>query len=153
MAIRLNDLPDRIRQAIGRQLAARPAKTKAATEPAHILVTLPLPERNLHPNARIHHHAKAKITKQARLRAMLAATEATGGNKWRWKTAMAEYRFHLPDKRRHDLDGLLSACKAYQDGIVDAGVLEDDHGIEEIRLTRCIDKQNPRVTIMVKKLK
>lgn len=31
------------------------------------------------------------------------------------------------DKRKRDLDGFLTACKPWLDGIVDAGILEDDN--------------------------
>ena len=34
--------------------------------------------------------------------------------------------FHAADKRRRDIDNLLSACKAYIDGLVAAGVIVDD---------------------------
>ena len=34
--------------------------------------------------------------------------------------------FHAADKRRRDIDNLLSGCKAYIDGLVAAGVIEDD---------------------------
>ena len=31
------------------------------------------------------------------------------------------------DKRRHDIDGFATAIKGWLDGIVDAGILEDDN--------------------------
>lgn len=40
--------------------------------------------------------------------------------------AIISYEFHWKDKRKRDMDGLLSAAKAWQDGFVDAGILIDD---------------------------
>lgn len=40
--------------------------------------------------------------------------------------ARISYEFHLKDRRRRDLDNLLSSCKAYQDGLVVAGVMASD---------------------------
>ena len=37
--------------------------------------------------------------------------------------ARISYRFCLKDNRRRDLDNLLGACKAYQDGLIEAGVI------------------------------
>jgi len=36
------------------------------------------------------------------------------------------YEFIVTNKRRRDIDGLLGACKPFQDGLVDAGILLDD---------------------------
>jgi Holliday junction resolvase RusA-like endonuclease len=37
--------------------------------------------------------------------------------------ARISYEFHLKDNRKRDLDNLLGACKAYQDGLIEAGVI------------------------------
>ena len=51
------------------------------------------------------------------------------------ETAAVEYEFHPPRAGRYDADGLLSACKAYQDGIADAlGV--DDSAFWPVTLVR-----------------
>lgn len=40
--------------------------------------------------------------------------------------AVISYEFHVTNKRARDLDNLLSACKAYQDGLIEAGVITYD---------------------------
>jgi Holliday junction resolvase RusA-like endonuclease len=37
--------------------------------------------------------------------------------------ARISYQFNLKDHRKRDLDNLLSSCKAYQDGLIEAGVI------------------------------
>ena len=34
----------------------------------------------------------------------------------------------MRDKRKRDLDNLISACKPFLDGLIDAGVLKSDDG-------------------------
>lgn len=90
-------------------------------------LTLPWPDRKLHPNARTHWAAKAKATKAARYQAWLYAMAIN----WQAIT-LPEGRLHLwmdfypPDKRRRDDDGLLSSMKAARDGIADALGIDDN---------------------------
>ena len=44
-----------------------------------------------------------------------------------FKQATIEIQVTAKDKRKRDLDGLLTACKPWIDGIVDAGIMEDDN--------------------------
>ncbi len=39
---------------------------------------------------------------------------------------LATVTFHVTDKRRRDLDNLMASIKPLWDGIVDAGILQDD---------------------------
>ena len=92
-----------------------------------IELILPWPNRDLHPNARVHRMVLAKAKKAARAEAHLLTLQA------KWKTLhLPDGRLHLwidfypPDRRRRDDDGLLSSMKAARDGIADAlGI--DDH--------------------------
>lgn len=105
-------------------------------------IVLPWPPSELHPNARAHFHAKARRARAYRETAFVTAKEsgATGmGN----VTICLD--FHPPDKRRRDLDGMLSAVKSGLDGIADAlGV--DDYGFA-LRLTRCDPVKGGRVVV------
>lgn len=89
-------------------------------------LTLPWPDRALHPNARVHWSKKAKATKAARWLAYMTALEAG----WH-RQALPEGKLHLwldfmpPDRRRRDDDGLLSSFKAYRDGLADALKIDD----------------------------
>lgn len=90
-------------------------------------ITLPWPDRALHPNSRVHWAQKAKATKAARHVAFVAA-RAIG---WTNESVPSEGRlslwidFYPPDRRRRDDDGLLASMKAARDGIADALGIDD----------------------------
>ncbi len=87
-------------------------------------VTLPWPNTNLRPNAHIHHMKRAKLVKIARQAAHILALEA-GMKGLGWDSAHVRVTFHEPNRRKRDLDGMLSQCKAYFDGIADATGIDD----------------------------
>ena len=80
-----------------------------------------LPYVELNPNSRCHFMVKAKAVKTSR-------EEIGWLAKVQWHDdepmmrARISYEFHT-DNRRRDLDNLLSACKPWQDGLIDAGVI------------------------------
>lgn len=88
------------------------------------VIVLPWPNRDLHPNARVHWARKASAVAKAR---------AAAG--WEVKTAKlklgavgavkATIVFYPPNRRAHDLDGLLASMKAAIDGIADAIGVDD----------------------------
>lgn len=89
------------------------------------LIILLWPDKSLHPNSRPHWAQKAKAAKAARERAGWVTKAA------KWKvtgdgTVMLKITFRPPDKRKRDLDGMLSSCKAYNDGIADALGINDN---------------------------
>jgi crossover junction endodeoxyribonuclease RusA len=90
-----------------------------------ISVTLPWPDRLLHPNARPHWAAKAKAVKSARVKAGWAVTAETNGKSWADKKVGVTVTFCPPDQRRRDLDGMIASHKAAQDGIADALGVDD----------------------------
>ena len=88
-------------------------------------VILPWPLKVLHPNARVHwaklynaksdyRHACAMLTRQAGIK--FAADDKLH----------VSIEFVPPDRRRRDLDGMLSAMKSGLDGVADA-IGCDDH--------------------------
>lgn len=89
-------------------------------------LTLPWPNRLLHPNSRPHWRQKAAATKAARQTALLLAVNAG------WRGAeLPEGRLHMwldffpPDRRRRDDDGLLASFKAARDGLAEALQIDD----------------------------
>jgi crossover junction endodeoxyribonuclease RusA len=87
-----------------------------------VIIDLPWPPRGLHPNARTHWASRHKLTRACRQGAQWAAhshghIEADAIN--------VTITFHEPDKRRRDMDGMLSNVKAYCDGIADAIEVDD----------------------------
>lgn len=89
-------------------------------------LTLPWPPRELHPNARMHWAAKARITKKARQTAAWLAKAAGAGNLCVERLNVS-IQFMAPDKRRRDTDGMISSVKAYLDGIADATGVDDSN--------------------------
>jgi Holliday junction resolvase RusA-like endonuclease len=92
------------------------------------MLTLPWPNRTLHPNARVHWRMLAQAKKQAREQAFWLARKAGLDS----ESVPEQGRLHCyldffpPDRRRRDDDGLLASMKAARDGIADAlGI--DDH--------------------------
>ncbi len=81
-----------------------------------------LPAFELSPNARLHWAVKRQFTQDAKAEIGWLAKEKWHDNKPMMK-ARISYEFHFKDKRRRDLDNLLSSCKAYQDGLIEVGVL------------------------------
>lgn len=122
-----------------------------------IRLTLPLPAKPLHPNARVHWRPKADAVRAAREFAKVRALEAVRGNGEvrplpqppRWRTANAQVTFYAPDRRRRDRDGVLTSLKAAFDGIADAGVIVDDSGFIHHPVLMEYDPNNPRVEIRI----
>ncbi len=110
-----------------------------------IVVVLPLPPKQLSPNARVVWQVKARSTKAYREAAFIRTYQHAR----RWTEATAEATFYFKDKRRRDRDNLLSSLKAAFDGIAAAGVVEDDAGITHLPVRIELDKVNPRVEIRI----
>lgn len=92
-----------------------------------ITIDLPLPSRELHPNARPHWRAKATAAKKYRAWACLATRCHQIGEPWRSVSVLSQFTFQ--DKRTRDTDGLLCWLKNAFDGIQDAGVVLNDAGM------------------------
>ena len=84
---------------------------------------LPLPELN--PNRKMHHMKKHHYIQLAKEEAMILAIKA-GRPMEPFKKAHITVLFIAKGRKRRDLDNLFASLKAYLDGIVHAGVLEDD---------------------------
>jgi len=95
-----------------------------------IRIDLAFPPTGLSPNDREDWHVKAKIAKQYRYDCKIDSLHAksfvplkdlpTGEH------MAVTITFILTSKRRRDFDNLIASFKAGMDGIVDAGILEDD---------------------------
>ena len=63
-----------------------------------------------------------------------------------------EVIWFVKDKRKRDTDGLGPFLKAACDGLVQAGVLEDDHSDFVVKTSMSIDKTdmgNPRIEVVI----
>lgn len=103
------------------------------THPTIISISLRLPSKACHPNARPHHMAKANAKKKDRQTACYVALEAMGGKTFGWKHATAHAHFTL--KREQDHDNLAAWLKHFWDGLTDAGLLSDDRGLTHKPIT------------------
>lgn len=107
-------------------------------------ITLPLPSRNLSPNARVHWSVMAVSKKSARRHAKLEAFMQVGILK------IKSYRldFYWPNKRRRDKDNAAAMCKAYLDGVADCMQQDDSEwGFDGVRFD--IDVLSPRLEIVI----
>jgi crossover junction endodeoxyribonuclease RusA len=92
-----------------------------------ISIELPWPPRVLHPNSRVHWSKRAKAAKHCRTTGAYLTMEA--GVRRNDPDIPQSLRvtavFSPPDNRRRDVDGMLSSCKSYLDGIADAIGVDD----------------------------
>jgi hypothetical protein len=91
-----------------------------------------LPDMRLSVNGRnkLHYHERSDLVAEVRKEAFILSKEALSNCNY-WETpAMARisYEFYSDDKRIKDIDGLISACKAWVDGIKDSGIISSDDG-------------------------
>ena len=107
-------------------------------------ITLPLPSRNLSPNARVHWATLARHKKEARHLAAVSAFAQVG------IVAISGYRldFYWPTQRRRDKDNAAAMCKAYLDGIADCmGQDDSEWDFDGVRFY--FDKESPRLEIIL----
>jgi len=111
-----------------------------------------LPYAELSPNARLHWSEKAKWVKVAKDEIGWLAKVRWHDDKPMMK-AKISYEFHTADHRRRDLDNLLSACKAYQDGLIEAGVIfYDDAAHLEIGSVKMIQDGQDKTVLGIEEL-
>jgi len=82
-----------------------------------------LPPRELSPNARVHWAKKYEAAQGFRV---LVAAQLAQCALLKLRRARVKLTFVVPDRRRRDLDNLLTGCKPLLDELVYRGVLEDD---------------------------
>lgn len=113
---------------------------------------LPSPELNPNKLRRLHWSERHRLTLEARQEAGWLA-------KVQWKDAQPmekariSYEFQIKGRKKHDIDNLLAACKAYLDGIIDAGVIySDDIEHLEFGMVRAVYSGRDRTVIMVEEV-
>ena len=108
---------------------------------------LPRPELSL--NGRLHYINRSKLVKQERQYACYLGLQHRDS----WKAperAIISYEFCVTTRRVRDLENLIGACKAWIDGLCDAGILvKDDCWHLEIGYGRiCLaDREETRLMI------
>jgi crossover junction endodeoxyribonuclease RusA len=97
------------------------------------MIKLAWPPRELHPNNSTHWGSKKthikKYREYARIITLESGAKIEGGGK-----IHLQINFYPPDKRRRDLDGMLSNVKSGLDGIADG------LGVDDYRFALSIDR-------------
>lgn len=88
-------------------------------------IDLPWPARELWPNRKAHWTVKSVKAAKAKADAMLLAKASVRDRISPTETLPVVIAFYAPTRRRYDLDGALSACKAAIDGIASAIGVDD----------------------------
>lgn len=99
-------------------------------------VDLPWPPRQLMPNGRWHWATRARAAAAHRKECLLLC-QAVGLRALLWPAATVSLTFCPPDKRRRDLDGMLSSAKQLLDALAEAT------GIDDSRFALTIAKGEP----------
>ena len=109
-----------------------------------IKITLPLPSRNLSPNARVHWTVSSRHKKIARRLAKVHSFAQVG------VVAIKSYRldFYWPNKRRRDKDNACASCKSYLDGVADC-MDQDDSEWDFDGVRFYVDPEHPRLEIVI----
>ena len=116
-----------------------------------MVLVLPFPDSRLLPNQKLHWAIKYQSAQAAKTMAFIEAS------RFRQKTPLPSVSVKVtwfpPDNRRRDEDNYTRATKHYMDGIVQAGLIEDDNHrvIKDVkRGFGPPDKGNPRTEIEIK---
>ena len=118
-----------------------------------ITITLPLPDPALSPNARVHRWAEARAIKAYREYAWAVTKEAIGRRPDPlWEKATAQATFYFGTNRQRDKDNFKAMLKSVFDGMVDAGLMVNDSGLDHKRATFAVDPARPRVEITIEKV-
>jgi crossover junction endodeoxyribonuclease RusA len=96
-----------------------------------IVINLPWPPKELHPNARVHWAKKAKAAKRARNDgAWCALSSGVRTHDFKGQDSLnVSLVFLPPDNRRRDTDGMISSAKSYLDGIADVVGVDDSRWV------------------------
>jgi len=112
-----------------------------------IQVELPFPPSELRHNA--HQHWRKRHTAAALYKSVCAIDlRAQGLGKLDTDRLHLSITFHPPDKRRHDLDGLLSRAKWAIDSIADATGVDDYHYTMDLRRGEPVKGGKVVITLM-----
>lgn len=121
-----------------------------------LTITLPLPHKLLSPNQTPHpvvfRRLKRKARGDAQIAALVALQTAGMADSPRWTAVTVECRVYCTTQRRRDADNFTASMKAAMDGLTDAGIWTDDSVVRPLAPVFGIDKQQPRVEVVVRPL-
>lgn len=123
----------------------------------HFVITLPpLPKcfsPNKRPRSRMGHILYRKAVKRYR-EGVIAAVAACGIQTFPWQYVSVSVYVYFKYNRRRDEDNLVASLKTVYDGIVRSGAVKDDtkQYMKRKWPAMLIDKENPRVMVLVERL-
>ena len=109
-----------------------------------------LPSRVLSPNGRVHWRTKYAAA-QSMKNDVMALVMEQGRPASPFPKALLTIRWEAKDNRRRDLDNLLASMKPALDGLVAAGVLEDDSAMRLRVGLEYVGKCSENATVMTVK--
>lgn len=117
-----------------------------------LILSLPLPDRKVSPNARRGQSrgaaiVKSKAIKLHRLRAKFCALSARVANDGPFIPTGYSLSFHWPTRAFRDDDNADASCKSYRDGIAEAFDIDDRSLRKSALSTHNLDKNHPHVQI------
>ncbi len=125
--------------------------------PESVTIVLPLPPKVLQPNCTIAtpggRFMKAAAIKRCRKLACVAVEEECVDSA-PWLLVKIWPTFYFKDKRRRDQGNAIASLKAYEDGIIDSGLVPDDDA-EHWKLQPpifYIDKEHPRIMLRIERM-
>ena len=124
-------------------------------EPATITVTLPLPPKQLHPNAGTRHNPNwiARLVKDYRRDAKYCALSVgMPDTPWARARCTPTFYFRTKSNRGRDGDNLTAWLKHGFDGVVDAGLIRDDKFLICNPPIQELDSRNPRVELRFERI-
>lgn len=114
------------------------------------MITLPMPPKELSPNARVHWGRKARATRKYRLTAAVAADFAKRGQQpdgnVDYREARVQVKLFSRTAHRRDGDNLIASMKSAFDGIADALEVDDAEWVH-LHPVQSVDKDDPRVEV------
>ena len=90
-----------------------------------ITIELPWPDSDLSPNSRVHHMVKYRLSVKAKEDGYWCAVGLADQMKSVNGGLRADFVFHPPDRRKRDLDNLISSEKHYIDGVCEYFDIDD----------------------------
>lgn len=118
--------------------------------PRQMILFLPHPPVECHPNARPHWAAKARATAAYRRAVgLIAANARKGAPPPRYRLARVQVIAKFRDARRRDKDNLLAMLKPAFDALADAGVVRDDRDFEYAPVIVRRDRERPGITLVI----
>jgi crossover junction endodeoxyribonuclease RusA len=110
------------------------------------MVTLPLPPKELSPNARVHFRKKARAAKYYRAWAKISALSV---RTVRLKDPTMVINAFWPNRTRiMDDDNLVACMKPARDGCQDAGLYLDDREVQLRGVVQQCDHEDPRIELV-----